>query len=513
MDTYLIYSYEIKNNVYIGLTKNIIVRDKSHRTDTLEKDTLKKFCFDNNFEIPEPKILETGLTPIESQVKENDWLNYYKDNGYNIINKAETGIYKSSLGGGKKKNFKERDRKRDITIFGKYNSLTLEEVIEKMKEYFSKTDMYKKNHGFYEYCRLNNLLVYFPPRKKDNDRYNKTSHNIPLSVLKDAIEIPSYPSFYYLEKNDCVYKKLKTKINQVKPQTKDSKIVYYHLYNTVEKTMVPYHEIIRKIYNEETNACLYIDNDLSNINKTNFKFLNYDIKTAISIDNSDRYFINEDGLIYDKKHKYCYYGEKHADGFYFKNENVDKIMCKVFLKEKNITIKHKDNNCYNNKLNNLEIIKNKNKNNFIIKFKNRDTYYDVNIEYNEKKYEIGKFSDITLKKEIENTILKRFYNNNNIDEWVEDYKINEFTSIKLENKKRTTDKIRAESCGCYWWKEKKCWKSKIYYNNKEYSLGYFDTFEKGKALYEIASIMIKYGCFFNWYKEIVQQRKTINKIL
>lgn len=46
----------------------------------------------------EPIILECKLNAIESQEKEEYWLNYYKDNGWNILNKASVGINKSSLG-------------------------------------------------------------------------------------------------------------------------------------------------------------------------------------------------------------------------------------------------------------------------------------------------------------------------------------------------------------------------------------------------------------------------------
>lgn len=95
---HLIYSYEFKtlNYAYVGRTLDIKRRDKSHRYD--EKDGVYQFSIRNSIEIPKIKILEEKLNAEESQIKEDEWLNYYINNGWNVINKASTGLNKSSLG-------------------------------------------------------------------------------------------------------------------------------------------------------------------------------------------------------------------------------------------------------------------------------------------------------------------------------------------------------------------------------------------------------------------------------
>ena len=102
---YLIYSYIINNAVYVGLTKNIEYRHRQHMKGD-EKDSLYVYCSNNSTTIPEPCILEQGLTGSEAQVKENDWINYYKDKQFEIINRAKCGYQISSLGGRSKNNTK-----------------------------------------------------------------------------------------------------------------------------------------------------------------------------------------------------------------------------------------------------------------------------------------------------------------------------------------------------------------------------------------------------------------------
>ena len=68
---YLIYSYEIEEAVYVGLTKNLKKRDKAHRMPS-NADTLFRFCQNKNINIPDPIVLENSLTAIEAQAKEAD---------------------------------------------------------------------------------------------------------------------------------------------------------------------------------------------------------------------------------------------------------------------------------------------------------------------------------------------------------------------------------------------------------------------------------------------------------
>ena len=85
-DKRCIYAYEfIDNNVYVGLTKNIITRNRQH----MKKGSVyeyKKIC--NNY-----KFLQlTDYLDIETaSMKEGDFVEKYKNDGWKILNKIKTG--------------------------------------------------------------------------------------------------------------------------------------------------------------------------------------------------------------------------------------------------------------------------------------------------------------------------------------------------------------------------------------------------------------------------------------
>ena len=103
---HVVYVYLITEHktCYVGRTKNLHTRDLSHRrgrkhTDgRITYDGLYMFCSNNNIDIPEPFILEENLTGIESLEKEDFWVNYYKNDMWNVLNKAKTGLKSGSLG-------------------------------------------------------------------------------------------------------------------------------------------------------------------------------------------------------------------------------------------------------------------------------------------------------------------------------------------------------------------------------------------------------------------------------
>jgi hypothetical protein len=82
-NNYLIYVYEFSEYVYIGLTQNLDIKHKTRIND--KKDIVYKFCYENNIPIPEPKILESSLTAIESQSKKQNWIDYYTSIGKIIV--------------------------------------------------------------------------------------------------------------------------------------------------------------------------------------------------------------------------------------------------------------------------------------------------------------------------------------------------------------------------------------------------------------------------------------------
>lgn len=92
-----IYCYEFSNNrnVYVGLTFNLKLRDKKHRTD--KRSSVYKYCLNNNIEIPEPKQLTGYIDKDLASKCEEIYLKQYINSGWIAINKVKTG----NLGGNK----------------------------------------------------------------------------------------------------------------------------------------------------------------------------------------------------------------------------------------------------------------------------------------------------------------------------------------------------------------------------------------------------------------------------
>ena len=104
--THCIYVYLISetHSCYIGRTSSIKRRHNQHKfgwqNSKGEKciDNLYKHCASNNIEMPEPIILESNLSAIESQEREEYWLTQYRQDGWNALNKGAVGKNRSSLG-------------------------------------------------------------------------------------------------------------------------------------------------------------------------------------------------------------------------------------------------------------------------------------------------------------------------------------------------------------------------------------------------------------------------------
>ena len=105
-----VYVYEMTElkTCYVGRTSDLHKRDLSHRRGRKHKDgsvtydSLYAFCVGNNTQIPEPIVKDKELSGEESLIREDYWVNSYKENGWNVINKAKTGRLSGSLGAIKK---------------------------------------------------------------------------------------------------------------------------------------------------------------------------------------------------------------------------------------------------------------------------------------------------------------------------------------------------------------------------------------------------------------------------
>ena len=91
------YYFEKYDAVYVGRTINKKRRDREHIFNT-ESDAVARFAMRHNIAVPSMIILEENLTLEKGQEREDYWVNYYKEQGYNILNSGRTGVGLGSLG-------------------------------------------------------------------------------------------------------------------------------------------------------------------------------------------------------------------------------------------------------------------------------------------------------------------------------------------------------------------------------------------------------------------------------
>lgn len=97
VDNVYMYYFEEYNAVYVGRTIDKKRRDREHVFNT-NKDAVARFAMKHNIAVPSMIILEEKLTLEKGQEREDYWVNYYKEKGYNILNSGRTGVGLGSLG-------------------------------------------------------------------------------------------------------------------------------------------------------------------------------------------------------------------------------------------------------------------------------------------------------------------------------------------------------------------------------------------------------------------------------
>lgn len=91
VDTIYVYEFLDKNSAYIGRTLSNRVKERDWEHIYIENDTVARFAKKYSIPVPEMKILEINLTLDESVVREGDWIEIYRKNGWNILNKIKAG--------------------------------------------------------------------------------------------------------------------------------------------------------------------------------------------------------------------------------------------------------------------------------------------------------------------------------------------------------------------------------------------------------------------------------------
>lgn len=166
------YYWEETNAIYIGRTLMYRQNERAneHQADT---DTVGKYAKENGLEVPQMEIIEENITPIEGLEREDYWVNYYKEKGYNVINKAKTGVGSGSLGAINR---------------GKWNKKT---VFAEAKKYKTRNEFCKGSNGAYAVARRKGWLSemdWFNGRKP-NGYWNKEN------VFEEALKYKTKSEF------------------------------------------------------------------------------------------------------------------------------------------------------------------------------------------------------------------------------------------------------------------------------------------------------------------------------
>lgn len=154
-----IYAYEFPNNVcYIGLTFDIEKRHKEH--STTDKSAVYRYCLENKIQIPKPIKLTDYVNKDEASKLEGEFLEKYKERGWNMINKAKTGGL-----GGHRNSF--TNKKIDVALC-KNIAMECDNQTQFMEKYRS-LYLFSKRRGWLEY-----IFSHFDKEEIRNKGHKKT---------------------------------------------------------------------------------------------------------------------------------------------------------------------------------------------------------------------------------------------------------------------------------------------------------------------------------------------------
>ena len=128
-----IYKFDELNTCYIGLTRDLHIRDLGHRCPKCYS-AVRDFAEKNNIEIPQPEQLTDYILKDKAAEVEKEFIEKYKNLGWNLLNKAPGG----GLGG------------KNATIY--YDKETCKLLALK---YNKRTDFAKNHVTAYKYTKAN----------------------------------------------------------------------------------------------------------------------------------------------------------------------------------------------------------------------------------------------------------------------------------------------------------------------------------------------------------------------
>ena len=158
------YYWEETNTIYIGRTLIIQQKPRHYAHSTSEEDAVFRYANENGLAVPPMEIIEENITPIEGLEREDYWVKYYKERGYNVLNKAKTGVGSGSLG---------------AINHGKWPK---EKVFEVAKTYKTRLEFCKGCPRAYNLARWNGWLDELLPSMKGKPHNEETKRKISESL-------------------------------------------------------------------------------------------------------------------------------------------------------------------------------------------------------------------------------------------------------------------------------------------------------------------------------------------
>lgn len=151
LDNVYAYMFNEHNAIYIGRSIKPKERNYSHNN----RGSVYNFAVSNNIPVPQMIILESNLTPVEGLEREDYYVKKYKEEGWNVLNKAKTGIKSGALGGGiLQPKIKEEDVCRIATQYATLKDFTKNHPnlynVAKKKKWLAKWFWLKKERQFKE---------------------------------------------------------------------------------------------------------------------------------------------------------------------------------------------------------------------------------------------------------------------------------------------------------------------------------------------------------------------------
>ena len=150
-----VYAYEFLdyNLVYVGRTLMRRIKDRDMEHLFRETDAVSLFVREKKIPVPPIKILESNLTLSEGVEKEGYYLEWYRKNGWKVLNRMKTG---------------------SIGLLAK-NKWTKDSCYKEALKYRSRSEFAESNGGAYDVARRKGWLEtysWFEEKQKPNNYWN-----------------------------------------------------------------------------------------------------------------------------------------------------------------------------------------------------------------------------------------------------------------------------------------------------------------------------------------------------